>query len=204
MDNPRFVYIIFADDSVYIGRTDDLIRRMRAHDMLYCDWAVLETTDSLNVRKAEAKWVKHFIDLGVKVLNLDDTCRDGNLGHSEATRRKISHSLKGLESLRIAGRIGGRKNAESGQIQELGRTQGRKNVESGQLARIRAAAPTTECCSKGGTIQGPKNLPKLLAAATSESCAKGGRAGKGRHFTEEHRRRLSESIKRTKQLRRAA
>lgn len=90
------VYIIFAGDAIYIGRTKDLIGRMQNHGMLWCDWAVLESVDSMQIREREAYWVKHFLDAGCTVLNSDRGCKiPGLLGHSEECRRKISLALKG-------------------------------------------------------------------------------------------------------------
>lgn len=66
-----------------------------------------------------------------------------------------------------AGRIGGRKNVESGHLQRIsslgGRVGGRKNVESGHLQRI---------CSLGGRIQGRKNVE---SGHLQRICSLGGR-----------------------------
>ena len=86
----HYIYIIFAQDSVYIGRTKDLIGRMTSHGMLYCDWAVLETTNPRDVRDREYYWVKHFIDLGVNVLNIEkEVLRPGILGHTPKSIAKM-------------------------------------------------------------------------------------------------------------------
>lgn len=156
MDNTRYVYAIFAcRDSVYIGRTTDLIRRMKQHDMLNCDWAVLETTDSLNVRKAEAAWVKRFLDLGVKLLNIDNLCRDGNLGHSEETRRKIGDAQRGSRNHRF-----GKSNTEELRKATSERMKGNKYA-AGSPGRIF----TKQEQIKGGHSSWAKNISKLLAAA---------------------------------------
>jgi hypothetical protein len=92
----RFVYVIFAGFSVYIGRTDDVIRRMSEHKMLYCDWAILETTDSQSIRKREAHWMKHFLGLGCHVLNHDKEVNEtGVLAHTEETKARIARSMTG-------------------------------------------------------------------------------------------------------------
>ena len=161
------IYIIFVPAGIYIGRTSRLIRRMTEHGMLWNDWAVLETTDASHVRKAEAKWVKHFMVLGCNVLNRMRAFNNGVLSHSDETRHKIGTALKGLEVLRAngrrlgpvngarrvasggwaalktfahqssAGRIGGNIASAKGQIQALGHSQGLENVKNGHLARLR-------------------------------------------------------------------
>jgi hypothetical protein len=161
------IYIIFVPAGIYIGRTKRLIRRMTEHGVLWDDWAVLETTDSLNVRDAEAKWVRHFEALGCHVLNRMRVFHSNYLSHSDETRQKISKGLAGLEVLRangrrmgpingakrvasggwaalktfahqsIAGRVGGEIASARGQIQKLGHSQGMENIKNGHLARLR-------------------------------------------------------------------
>lgn len=90
------IYAIFAGDAVYIGRTKNVVKRMKEHGMLYCNWVVLESTDSLHVRKREACWIKHFLDLGCLVLNKIKECGShGILSLSEELRENLRSLWKG-------------------------------------------------------------------------------------------------------------
>lgn len=90
------VYIIFAGPSVYIGRSKDIIVRLRNHKMLYCDWAVLEMVPIEQIRACERKWVKYFIERESDVLNIDKGCdHPGILQFSREHCQKIGNALRG-------------------------------------------------------------------------------------------------------------
>lgn len=85
------IYIIFAPPSIYVGRSKGVIKRLRNHGMLWCDWAILESNvDGAVVREREAHWLKRFVEAGCEVLNNDRECRRPVIiGHTEDGRRKM-------------------------------------------------------------------------------------------------------------------
>jgi NUMOD3 motif len=87
------IYAIFVPAGVYIGRTKNVINRMQSHRMLYCDWVVLETATSDTIRDREAYWIKYFVDLGARVLNLMKNTNNHGL---------FEHSKESIEKMRLA------------------------------------------------------------------------------------------------------
>lgn len=128
----RYIYIIFARDKIYIGRTQDVIRRMYEHGMLYCDWAVLEITTNTEVRKREAFWVEHFLRLGCEILNRDkEVLPTGVLAHTEETKARIARSMTGK-----------RFPPRSKEYREnMRRVQTGKKVSEETRAKMRASSP---------------------------------------------------------------
>jgi hypothetical protein len=92
----HLVYVITFDDCVYVGRTNDIKRRMSEHGYPP-DWFILEFTTKEEVLGCEGKWAKYFSEeLGVELLNIADDFSEGILNHSEETKKYLSKLQKGI------------------------------------------------------------------------------------------------------------
>jgi hypothetical protein len=93
-DRQRVIYCIFCGDSIYVGRTKDIRRRMEEHRQPPF-WAILETVaDPVITRKRERFWMEHFESLGVVLLNRTRACGGVDV-LSEETRLRLSLANKG-------------------------------------------------------------------------------------------------------------
>lgn len=90
----HLVYIVTLDDCVYVGRTNDIKRRMSEHGYPP-NWFVLEFTTKEEILACEGKWAKYFSGLGVTLLNISNDFSEGILNHSEETKKYLSEIQKG-------------------------------------------------------------------------------------------------------------
>ena len=85
-----FVYVIFAGEYLYVGRSHDVIVRLNCHGMLWNDWAILEECGESSIRGRETYWINYFFNLGCKMLNrMKDCSKHGSLHATQETKDKI-------------------------------------------------------------------------------------------------------------------
>lgn len=99
-----FIYAVIFEDAVYVGRTNDIERRMFEHGYPPF-WAILETITKELVKQAEAKWAKYYIEQGVELLNKANNFEHGKLTHSEETKRLLSEQQLGKHKLGTASKL---------------------------------------------------------------------------------------------------
>jgi hypothetical protein len=138
-------YYIYEIPGVKIGCTDNVKKRIKKQG--YTNYTILEThTDIHQASQREIELQKHYgyrVDTKPYWKTIKMASSGGKIG---GKKNKESGHMSNIG--KKYGKINGKKNVESGHIVALGKIIGKKNVESGQLASI---------ASLGGKTQGKKN-----------------------------------------------
>lgn len=70
LDSRAGTYAIWKDLQVYIGSTNDLRSRLRAHTKRFCGWEfIYREFDIATARRKEAIWIRRFVEKGFTVIN---------------------------------------------------------------------------------------------------------------------------------------
>jgi hypothetical protein len=94
------IYLLRRHDwqPIYVGKTNDVPRRLREHKRklgFAPRHDVLEVCDDDGWPEAEARWTRHYQDLGFDLLNRMVGDAQGVQTHSESTRTLLSTKGKG-------------------------------------------------------------------------------------------------------------